>query len=168
MNIRKKMEQLPGAWTSQGDVRIVPIRDDYDLWFATTECKLKPGQENYVNPAGFSIGRAWLNPENHLPCIIWRGEERIGYICLRFWPGQEPSTDWSYYLDAEQQGMGYGRIAAQIAVGMLLHAFPGIPIKLSVEKSNEKGQLLYASLGFRHKGELDGNDLVYELRETIC
>lgn len=168
MNIREKMEQLPREVTSLEDICIAPIRDDNDLWFATVECRLKPGQEDFVNPAGFTIGWAWLKPEYNLPCIIWKGEERVGYICLRYWPRQEPCTDWSYYLDADQQGRGYGRKAAQIAVGMLQAAFPEVPIKLSVERDNENGKRLYESLGFCHRGEMDWDELVYELRDTEC
>lgn len=164
MNFRDKIYALPGELCRRKGIRIAPIRDDWDLWFATVECRLKPGQEENVNPAGFSVGRAWLNPDNNVPCIIWNGEERIGYICLRYWPRENPSTDWSYYLDERQQGKGYGRRAAEIAIGMLKAAMPDLPIQLSVEAGNEKGQSLYRALGFLHRGERDGDDLVYELR----
>lgn len=164
MNFRNKVEALSEEVFTLGELRIAPIRDDWDLWYATVECRLKPGQEEYVNSAGFSIGRAWLHPDRNLPCIIWNGDTRIGYICLRYWPRETPNTDWSYYLDAQQQGMGYGRAAAQIAVNILKTALPEIPIKLSVEQNNEKGQNLYASLGFVHNGEMDGDDMVMELR----
>ena len=164
MNFRDRIYALPGELCCREGIRIAPIRDDWDLWYASMECRLKPGQEEYVNPAGFSIGRAWLNPGNNVPCIIWNGEARIGYICLRLWHRENPSTDWSYYLDECQQGKGYGRTAAEIAIGMLKAAMPDLPIQLSVEAGNEKGQKLYRSLGFHHSGELDGDDLVFELR----
>lgn len=85
MNLREKIEALPGSVFSRDEIRISPIRDDYDLWYATVECRLAPGQEEFVNPAGFSIGRACLHPENHVPCIIWQGDCRIGYIVLCKW-----------------------------------------------------------------------------------
>ena len=83
MNLKERIEALPDSAFSLDEIRILPIRDDYDLWYATVECRLAPGQEDFVNPAGFSIGRAYLHPEDHVPCIIWRGTCRIGYIVLR-------------------------------------------------------------------------------------
>ena len=37
-----------------------------------------------------------------------------------------------------------------------------MPIKISVEQANEKAQLLYRSIGMQEKGEMDGDDLVFE------
>ena len=156
-NIRK----LPIDAFSLNGISIRPIQDDWDLWYAVVECRLAPGQEEYVNPAGFSIGRAYLNPEANIPCIIRLGEKRIGYIVLREWDGS--ANSWSYYLDQDYQGKGYGRTAAQLAVQILKAADPGKPIKLSAEAANKKAHRLYRSIGFRHTGEMDGDDLVFEL-----
>ena len=142
-------------------ISIRPIADDWDLWYAVVECRLAPGQEDFVNPAGFSIGRAYLNPEDNVPCIIRLGEERIGYIVLRKW--NSSANSWSYYLDKDWQGKGYGRTAARLAVQILKAAEPNVPIKLSAEAANEKAHRLYRSIGFRHNREMDWDDLVFEL-----
>lgn len=159
-NLKQRIDALSSDTFSFGDIRICPIRDDDDLWFATVECRLAPGQEEFVNPAGFSIGRAYLHPEDHVPCIIWKGTSRIGYIVLREWFGSS-STSWSYYLDASQQGHGYGKNAARLAIQILKAAEPMLPIKLSAEKENVKAHRLYQSLGFLLTNELDGDDLVF-------
>jgi diamine N-acetyltransferase len=141
-------------------ISILPIRDDSDLWYATVECRLAPGQEDYVNPAGFSIGRAYLHPEPNVPCIIWKDGIRIGYIVLRKWTGT-CATSWSYYLDKDWQGQGYGKTAARLAVTILKTAVPEMPVKLSAEKDNMKAQNLYKSIGFLLSDEIDGDDLVF-------
>ena len=160
MNLKKRLDALPGSAFSLDGIRISPIRDDYDLWYATVECRLAPGQEDYVNPAGFSIGRAYLHPEDHVPCIIWKGPRRIGYIVLRKWSSSN-ATSWSYYLDAQHQGKGFGKSAARLAVQILKSAAPEQPIKLSTEKDNEKAHRLYRSVGFVLSDEIDGDDLVF-------
>ena len=120
-----------------------------------------PGLGLTLNPpAGFSIGRAWLNPEANIPCIIRRGSTRIGYIVLRKWTG-DSATSWSYYLDKDWQGQGYGKTAARLAVTILKTTVPELPIKLSAEKDNMKAHRLYQSIGFLLSDETDGDDLVF-------
>ena len=162
MSIREKVRSLPEAAFSMDGIVIREIWDDDDLWYAVVECALAPGQEKLVNPAGFSIGRAWLYPEDNIPCVIClEGGERIGYIVLRRWLGDGAAYSWSYYLDKNWQGRGYGTKAARLAVQILKSADPEMPIKLSTEAENVKAQRLYQSIGFRKLDELDGEDLVF-------
>ena len=158
--LKEKINYLPPEVFSLDGLSIQPVRDDYDLWYAVVECQLAPGQAEYVNPAGFSIGRAYLDPANNIPCIIWRGDTRIGYIVLRRW-FDGSANSWSYYLDKDWQGNGYGKAAAELAVQILKSAEPSTPIKLSAEAANEKAHRLYRFIGFRHLGEMDGDDLVF-------
>ncbi len=164
--LKEKLDALPCSVFTKDDIHIRPICDDYDLWYAVVECRLAPGQEDLVNPAGFSIGRAYLHPESNIPCIIWHGNQRIGYIVLREWNGEE-ATSWSYYLSHESQGQGFGKAAAQLAIRILIAAAPTTPIKLSAEPANHKARQLYTSLGFHHEGELDGDDLVFVYRKGL-
>nr|WP_297864082.1 GNAT family N-acetyltransferase [uncultured Acetatifactor sp.] len=165
INFAKMLKSLPAETWHSETVGIQPIRDDDDLWYATAECRLYPEQEDYVNPAGFSIGRAWLNPDDNLPCIIRdSGGKRIGYIILRKWLAEgEEALNWSFYLDRASQGMGFGRAAAKLAVKILKTAAPDVPIKLSAETDNVKAQRLYLSIGFVKTDEMDGDDFVFRL-----
>lgn len=164
MNLRDAVAALRPENFRLGELFLRPIADDNDLWYATVECRLKPGQEDYVNPAGFSIGRAYLHPENHIPCVICHSSGRpIGYLVLRTWGGNRNANSWSYYLDAKEQGKGYGRAAAQLAVQVLKAADPAAGICLAVEADNCAAQRLYESLGFRRQEEKDGDDLIYAL-----
>lgn len=146
-------------------VGIRPIADEEDLWYATVECRLHPEQEDCVNPAGFSIGRAWMNPGENVPCIIYKTDgQRIGFIIFRKWLGEgEEAYSWSYYLDRDSQGLGYGRAAAQLAVKILKVVNPALPVKVSTESDNLKARKLYESIGFARSDEMDGDDLVFVL-----
>ena len=150
------------AQASNG-ISIRPIENDDDLWYAVVECRITPEQEEFVNPAGFSIGRAYLDPDNNLPCVIYNDGEPVGYIVLRIWRGQGEAVSWSYYIDVKHQGCGYGREAAKLAVRILKAACPDIPVKLSAEADNHKAQRLYQSIGFKRTVEKDGDDLVFEI-----
>ena len=164
-SFKQKILSLSPAVFCWDRISIRLIQDDYDIWYAVVECQLTPEQTDYVNPAGFSIGRAYLDPSNHVPCIIWLDDQRIGYIGFRRWSGSKANS-WSYYLDRKYQGNGYGRAAACLAVRILQKADPDLPIKLSAEANNEKAHRLYRSIGFQHHGEMDGDDLVFEYKEV--
>lgn len=165
VTLKERIHALPESSFTQDDIHIRPIRDDYDLWYAVVECQLAPGQEDFVNPAGFSIGRAFLHPEDNIPCIILKTQTRIGFIVLRK-QADGRANSWSYFLDKRFQGFGYGKTAAQLAVRILQQADPNTPIKLSTERTNYPAQQLYRTLGFTHTGEMDGDDLVYAYTEV--
>lgn len=151
------------VWSSE-KLTIRPIENDDDLWYAVVECTLATGQEEYVNPAGFSIGRAYLAPGDNVPCVICKRDgEKIGYIVFHIWLGEGRGFTWSYYMDRRFQGLGYGKEAARLAVTILKAADPQMPIKLATEPHNAKAQKLYASIGFVKSEEMDGDDLVFVL-----
>ena len=160
-SLRERLAELPPDVFELEGVSVRPIQDEEDVWYAVVECQLAPGQEQYVNPAGFSLGRAWLYPANNVPCVI-RNEngERIGFLILCRWPEH---TGWGYFLDRNRQGCGYGVKAAQLAVAILRAAEPELPIKLSVEMKNVRAQHLYERIGFRKTSQLDGDDLVFTI-----
>lgn len=164
MTFREKLESLPqSAFVGEG-VSLRPIREEKDLIYAIFDCTLTREQQEYVNPAGFSIGRAYLHPENNYPCVILDAHgQRVGFILLYKWLGHGKEYSWSYYIDQRQQGKGYGKNAAKLAVKLLKAVDPAMPIKLSAEKENRKAHSLYRSLGFALLDEMDGDDLVFGL-----
>ncbi len=158
------IKNLPrNIWLSE-TVRIRKIENDDDLWYAVAECNIFPEQEELVNPAGFSIGRAYLAPNDNIPCVICKADgERIGFIVFRKWSGSDQGFNWSYFIDQKFQGMGYGKAAAKLAIKILKAADPQMPIKLSTEALNTNAQNLYQAIGFTKSDELDGDDLVFIL-----
>ena len=164
MGVRSALETVKNDLWSNTRVSIRPLETESDLIYAAYECQLDDRQKELVNPAWFSIGRAYLFREDNYPCIIC-DEQRtpVGFINLCKWLGEGDAYTWSYFIDKNHQGKGYGKSAAEAAVRILKAADPQKPIKLAAEKDNEKAQRLYASLGFRLLPELDGDDLVFGL-----
>ena len=163
MSLRTALEALEPELWSDGQVSIRPLRTEADMIYAAMDCQLTPEQQDMVNPAWFSIGRAYLRPEDNVPCLICADGAPVGFISLCKWLAKGDAWSWSFFIDKDHQGRGYGRRAARLAVRILQAADPEKPIKLATEQSNQRAQRLYASLGFRLLPELDGDDLVYGL-----
>ena len=162
--MREKWDGLPLDILTGGGLTIREVRDDGDLWFATAECALAPGQEELVNPAGFDIGRAYLNPADNVPCVICLEDgTRIGFIVFRMWLAAGTAYSWGYHLDRNWQGRGYGERAARLAIRILKAMGGDMPIKLSAEVENTRAQRLYERIGVHRLDELDGDDLVFGL-----
>lgn len=164
MSLRTDLEKLPERCWQNSYVKIGPLRTEADLIYAGYDCRLNDEQKDLVNPAWFSIGRAYLFKEDNYPCIIYNEkDEAIGFINLCKWLGSGDAYSWSYFIDREYQGKGYGKQAAQLAVDILKAATPGKRIKLATEQCNVKAQRLYKSYGFEKLPEMDGDDIVFGL-----
>lgn len=161
----RTLASLPKTAFRDETVFFRPLRDEEDLVWAVLECRLSPEQRELVNPAGFSVGRAYLHPDDHFPCVICAADgRRIGFIDLYVSLTGDGSVGWSFFIDESEQGAGLGRAAAALAVRILRTAFSSRPIRLSSEAGNEKAHRLYRSLGFCLLDERDGDDLVFEYR----
>ena len=159
------VKALPQESFSNGKVSFRLIRDEEDLAYVIFFCELKEDQIDLVNPGGFSIGRAYLKPGDNYPCVICAEDgRRIGFINLCTWLGNDSAVSWGYYLDRNEQGKGYGRAAAELAISVLKKAFPGQMLKGAVEAGNAHAQRLYKSLGLCQLDELDGDDLVFGMK----
>ncbi len=164
MSIRKKVEALPASAWQSDTVSFRPLSDEMDVVYAVDECRLTEEQQEMVNPAWFTIGRAYLHPQDHYPCLICDEKgDPIGFIDLDRWLGNGESYSWSYFIDCDHQGKGYGTAAGLLAIRLLRQADPNMPIKLAVEKDNARAQKLYRALGFALLDEMDGDDLVFGL-----
>lgn len=164
MSLRTDLEALPRhAWAS-GPVLFRPVETEQDLIDAVSGCRLREEQERLVNPAWLSIGRAYLARGDNYPCLICsRQGGTVGFINFCKWLGDGDAYSWSYFIDREQQGRGYGRAAAGLAIALLQSANPGKALRLAAEVENRNAQRLYLSLGFRLLPERDGDDLVFGL-----
>ena len=162
MSLRTDLEKLADEHWQNEYVKIRPITTQSDLIYLGCDCQLTDEQQELVNPFWFSIGRAYLFRDNNYPCIIYNDHNApVGFINLCKWLGSGDAYSWSYYVDINQQGKGYGRHAAELAIHILKATDPEKMIKLSTEVCNEKAQKLYLSLGFEKLAEMDGDDLVF-------
>ena len=164
MGLRTALENTASALWSDERVWIKPITTQAELIYAIFDCRLTEEQKELVNPAGFSIGRAYLFREDNIPCLICNEHmEPVGFINLCKWLGEGEAYSWSFFIDRDHQGKGYGKSAALAAIRILKAADPDKIIKLSTEKENINAQQMYRSLGFKQLPELDGDDIVFGL-----
>lgn len=164
MSLRSDLEKLSAEHWQNACVKIRPLATQDDLIYAAYDCQLTDAQKELVNPAWFSIGRAYLFREDNYPCIIYNEcNAPIGFINLNKWLGSGDAYSWSYFIDSRHQRKGYGKSAAQLAIAILKAANPEKQIKLSTEVSNTTAQDLYLSLGFQKLDEMDGDDIVFGL-----
>jgi diamine N-acetyltransferase len=164
MALRNELKAIDAAYWRASRVYFKPLKSEADLIYACYDCQLTDEQKELVNPAWFSIGRAYLAPEDNYPCLICSEQgEPVGFINLDTWLGEGDAYSWSFFIDKREQGKGYGKAAARLAIRLLKAADPEKPIKLAAERDNERAQRLYASLGFQLLPELDGDDLVFGL-----
>lgn len=162
MSIRSDLMRLPRAAWANETVFFRPIETEDDLIYAAYDCRLRDDQTELVNPVWLSVGRAYLAPEDHVPCVICAAVgERVGFIDLYRWRGDTPSYAWGFFVEARQQGKGYGKAAARLATRLLKAANGAMPIRLAVEEENRRAQAIYRNLGFRALPERDGTDLVF-------
>lgn len=164
MSLREYLEKVPADLWQNARVQIRPLQTEKDLIYAGFECQLAPSQKELVNPVWFTLGRAYLFPQDNYPCIICNVQgEPIGFINFSKWLAQGEAYAWSFFIHREQQGRGYGKSAAKLAVQILKAADPQKTIKLATAVSNKRAQNLYRSLGFLLLDEKDGDDLVFGL-----
>lgn len=162
MSLRSDLEKLADEHWQNAYVKIKPLSTMSDVIYAGCGCQLNDEQKDLVNPFWFSIGRAYLFKEDNYPCIIYNEcNQPVGFIILSKWLAIGDAYSWSYFIDKDQQGKGYGKRAAQLAIHILKTANPNMCIKLATEETNIKAQQLYKSLGFEQLSEMDGDDLVF-------
>lgn len=164
MSLRTDLEKLSDEHWQNVYVKIKQLSTMSDVIYAGYDCQLTEEQQDFVNPFWFSIGKAYLFREDNYPCIIYNAhDEPIGFIIFSKWLGNGDAYSWSYFIDKGQQGNGYGKQAARLAVHILKTANPDKCIKLATETNNEKARKMYTSLGFKQLSETDGDDLVFGL-----
>ena len=164
MSLRADLERLSDKHWENEQVKIKPLLTESDLIYAGYECELKEEQKDLVSPFWFLIGRAYLFKDNNYPCVIYNSNnERIGFINFSKWLGSGDAYSWSFYIDKNHQGKGYGKHSASLAINILKSASPEMQIKLATEASNVKAHVLYKSLGFEKLNEMDGDDFVFGL-----
>lgn len=139
MSLRTLLDALPAEKWRNDTVYFRKVHSQDDLIYAGFDCKLRDDQVDLVNPAWFSIGRAYIAPDDNYPCIICSSNgENIGFINLDTWLGEGDALSWSYFIDQNEQGKGYGRKAAELAIEILQSVSGGKMIKVATERSNEK------------------------------
>ena len=164
MSLRSDLKKLSPEDCRNERIKLRPLLTEDDLIYAACDCQLTEEQQERINPAWFSIERAYLFPEANLPCLIENEQSGpIGFLNLCQWSAESDTSSWSCFIGRRHQKKDCGKAAAQLAVHILKTAAPEKPIKLATEAQNLPAQSLYVSLGFQKLPEMDGDDLVFAL-----
>ena len=134
--------------------------------------KVNPHQQTFVASPTKSLAtcyaRAFGDEFEHLPHLIYADETAVGYVTIVCNPAS--SDDYwidDIMIDASQQGKGYGRVAVEMTLRMILARYPQCEsIQLTCFNGNDVAARLYESLGFRKTGRLteEFNEPEYALR----
>ncbi len=124
-------------------------------------------QNAFVASNAISLAQALFAPEAWYRAI-YADEEIAGFVMLedtslRSPPPENPTaTLWRLMVDARFQGKGVGRAAMhQIIAHVRKKGFPILATSYVPGPGSPEG--FYLSLGFRHTGRVDDDELVIEL-----
>ena len=126
---------------------------------AVIHLSVREDQKNFVASNAYSLAEAGIFP-HRTPLAIYAAETPVGFLMYAFI--EENQRHWIFRLmiAADQQGRGYGRAAMRLALERM-RAIPGCSqIYISYEPENDVARKLYASLGFRINGEIEGGEEV--------
>lgn len=133
---------------------------DRSNYRAMLALKVRPGQETFVASPAKSLAvcyaRAFGEEFDHVPHLICDGDLAVGYVTIAC--NAASSGDYwidDILIDAAHQGKGYGRIAVDMTLRMILARYPQCEaIRLTCFEGNHVAARIYESLGFRRTGQL--------------
>jgi len=135
---------------------------------AITSLSVADNQKGFVASNAISLSQALFAPEAWYRAI-YLGEEPVGFVMLedeslRSPPPESPEVSvWRFMIDAKFQGRGIGKVALLRVIEHVRSRGIFETLKLSYVPGPGCPEPFYLGLGFRHTGEVDGNEIVLEL-----
>lgn len=141
-------------------VRIVPV--GHRNWRAVADLEVTAEQARFVRPTTGYLSLTHLGEQGWAPLAILNDGETVGFAMWAHDPADDACWVGGFLIDRAHQKRGYGRSAMQALIAMARAS--GAPqVKLGYSSDNRIAQTLYASLGFRETGELEGQEIVAAL-----
>ncbi len=120
-------------------------------------------QKKYVASNVYSLAQAKAQPEC-VPLAVYNDSDLVGFVmyCMDF----EDKEYWIYriMIDKKYQKMGYGRVALQCLLSILLQDTGHDKVYISFEPENIVARKLYEKLGFVADGRVIDGEVVYCLQ----
>jgi RimJ/RimL family protein N-acetyltransferase len=146
------------------EVQLRPLRDDEDV--AVFERMNDPEQAGEYNWRGFrDVGDVrrrlaadgLLGPDGGT-LLVWRGDERLGFVVWRKLPTGPTSYCWSIGIGLfpEARGKGYGTAAQRLLAEYLFAHTPVNRVEADTEVTNLGEQRALEKAGFTREGVLRG------------
>ena len=121
-------------------------------------------QEKYVANSMTLLARAYAYRHlGSVAYVIYEDELPVG-MGLYYDCPQLNAYDFSQlFIDERYQGKGYGKEATQLILDRMKQERRFEKIVLCYVEGNEGAKVLFESLGFKHTGEVDGDEITMAL-----
>ncbi len=121
-------------------------------------------QEKYVANSMTLLARAYAYRHlGSVAYVIYEDELPVG-MALYYDCPQLNAYDFSQlFIDEHYQGKGYGKVATQLIIDRMKQERRFEKIVLCYVEGNEGAKVLFESLGFKHTGEVDGDEITMAL-----
>jgi len=147
----------------------VTLREiDADTVRAITKLAVKPEQQCFVAPNAVSLAQALFSKEAWYRAI-YVDETPAGFVMLydetlREIPPANPQVGlWRFMVDAAFQGQGVGRAALALVIDHVRAKQRFRNLECSYVPGDGCPERFYLSMGFRHTGRKEGEEVVLEL-----
>jgi diamine N-acetyltransferase len=155
--------------SSRIDPDLVTLREiDQETVVTIVKLSVAEDQKGFVAPNAVSLAQALFSEEAWYRAI-YAGEEPVGFVMvydesLRTSPPESPSVGvWRFMVDARHQGRGIGRQALARVIDHVRAKGLFTSLELSYVPGPGCPEPFYLSMGFRHTGRMDGDEVVLEL-----
>ena len=140
--------------TNKNEVALLEVEDSQKKYIAPNRESLEDAEnEEYKNIA-------W-------PFAIYADDKLVGFTMFAFDVDYEDPNDrywlWRFMIDKKLQGKGYGSAALEKIIEYFRDNGSGY-IKLSTKESNAAALSLYHKYGFKENGEMNGDEIVLQLK----
>ena len=125
-------------------------------------------QKGFVAPNAVSLAQALFAPDAWYRAI-YRADEPVGFVMLEDEsllspaPAEPEVGVWRFMIDQRFQRRGIGRAALQKVIEHVRGKGRFETLQLSYVPGPGCPEPFYLSLGFRHTGKIDGDEVVLEL-----
>ncbi|RXZ69706.1 GNAT family N-acetyltransferase [Agromyces albus] len=130
---------------------------------AANNLSLKPGQEQFIAPVTYSAEASVVNPNTAWQRVVLLDDKVVGFIHGNFDPENSHeefrACIWRINVDAEVQGKGVGRFAAEALAGEAKRrGFDRITVLW--EPGEEGPEAFFHRIGFKDVGETAYGDVI--------
>lgn len=150
-------------------VPLVTLREiTSDTVIPVIRLSVAESQKGFVAPNAVSLAQALFAPEAWFRAIYY-GDELAGFVMLadeslKMPPPAKPGIGvWRLMVDSRFQGRGIGRAAMQSVIEHVRGKGSFEVLELSYVPGPGCPEPFYLSLGFRHTGRMDEDEVVLEL-----
>ena len=126
--------------------------------------RVSPQQEKYVANSMTLLARAYAYRHlGSVAYVIYEDELPVGMALYYDCPPLNAYDFSQFFIDERYQGKGYGKKAAQLIIDLMKQEGRFQKIVLCYIEGNEGARVLFESLGFKHTGDVDGDELTMAL-----